>query len=144
MKIKNLTLAIIVIMAGTMATSCQSIQEKPKNEQDKIEEVMDNLKKAQKEALAEYKKFKQESQVKINENEKYIAEYKAKIATEKSEIKIKLEKRLMEIEQQNNILKNKLKDFNEEEIDKWKSFKTEFNNDIDYLGEAIKNFTINN
>jgi len=41
-------------------------------------------------------------------------------------------------------LKRKLNNYEEEGIDDWKKFKTEFSNDMEKLGKAFNDFTINN
>jgi hypothetical protein len=51
---------------------------------------------------------------------------------------------LAELEQKNNELKDKLMEFKEDETTKWKSFKNEFNRDMNDLGSSLKNFTIKN
>jgi hypothetical protein len=45
--------------------------------------------------------------------------------------------------QKNNNLKKELTEYNNEGSDKWTTFKIEFNRDMDELGKALKDFTIN-
>jgi nitrogen regulatory protein PII-like uncharacterized protein len=54
------------------------------------------------------------------------------------------QKMVNDLEQKNIVLKNKLADYKDEGPDKWTSFKTEFSHDMDALGKALKDFTLNN
>jgi uncharacterized protein involved in exopolysaccharide biosynthesis len=146
------TLFISLLMTGTILTSCQPSSKKVENAENKLEAAKDNvsdarqdLRKAKQDSITEYKEFKKESEVKISANEKSIAEFKAKIANEKKEDKAKYEKELAVLEQKNNDMKKKLKDYKKDERqDKWTSFKTEFNHDMDELGNALKDLTTDN
>lgn len=87
-------------------------------------------------------KFAVLSEEKINTLEKIIAEFKARIATEKKENIAKYEKTLVELEQKASDMKMKLKEYTEEGKDKWDAFKHKFNHDLDELVKALKNFTV--
>lgn len=80
----------------------------------------------------------------IGANEKSIAEFRTQITKEKKEIKATYEKSLAELEQKNDMLKEKLNDFKDDETDNWNSFKTEFSGDMNDLGTALKNFSVKN
>jgi hypothetical protein len=54
------------------------------------------------------------------------------------------QKKISELEQKNAKLKSDLADYKDESPDKWTSFKIEFNHDMNELGKAIKDFTVNN
>ena len=134
-------LAVTVFMAGAILTGCQSSAKKVENAQDKVIEANQELSQALKDSIQQ---FKTESELKINANEKSIAEFKAKIKNEKKDSKAAYEKKLTELEQKNSDLKKKLEEFNEESEDNWKTFKNEFNNDMNELGKALKDFTVKN
>ncbi len=51
---------------------------------------------------------------------------------------------MAELENKNSDLKKKLSDFKDDDKDKWISFKEEFNHDMDELGLAFKNLTVEN
>ena len=51
---------------------------------------------------------------------------------------------MAEFEQKNNDMKRKLEDYKEEGIEQWNSFKSEFKKDLDELGKALKNLTVDN
>jgi chromosome segregation ATPase len=109
-----------------------------------VTEAKSDLKEAQQESSAEYQKFKNESEEKIRAHEKSIAEFKARIAKEKTLIKNEYEMKIAVLEQKNSDLKKRLDEFKEEGKDKWAKFKVEFSHDLDELGKALKDFTTKN
>lgn len=148
--VKNtiLILAVTVFIAGEMFSGCHSSAEKAGNAREKVQDAKDKVVEANQELYQALKdsiqQFKNESEEKIIAYEKSIAEFKARIAEEKEENKAKYEKKLAELEQKNSDLKKKLEDFVEEGEDQWKSFKSEFNHDMEELGKALKSFTVEN
>jgi hypothetical protein len=74
--------------------------------------------------------------------EKIIEEFKAKIASEAKEDLSIYEKKLAALEQKASDMKKKLVEYKEEGKEQWDSFKLKFNNDLEELGKALKNFTV--
>ena len=134
-------LAVTVFMAGAILTGCQSSAKKVENAQDKVIEANQELSQALKDSIQQ---FKTESELKINANEKSIAEFKAKIKNEKKESKAVYEKKLAALEQKNSDLKKKLDEFKDDGKANWKTFKAEFSSDMNELGNALKDFTVKN
>ncbi len=130
---------VTVFITGTMFMSCQSSSEKVDQAKENVIEAEQELNQAIKDSIVQFRK---ESEQQISVYEQSIADLKAKIATEKKDVKATYEKSLAELQQKNELLKTKLNDFKDDEIDKWDSFKTEFNSDMNDLGTAIKNFTV--
>ena len=94
MKKTVFTLAITMLIGGTILTSCQSSAEKVENAENNLQEAKENvseakqdLKEARQDSITEYQKFRKEYEERIIANEKIIADFKAKIATEKKENK---------------------------------------------------------
>ena len=121
--------------------SCQSSAEKVDQAKENVVDAKQELNQAIKDSIVQFRK---ESAQQITAYEQSIADLKAKIATEKKDVKATYEKSLEELEQKNELLKTKLNDFKDEETDKWESFRDEFRKDMQDLGSAIKNFTVNN
>lgn len=148
MKNTLLMSAAIVMMAGTVLTSCQSSAKKVENAQENVQDAKDNVDVANQELnqvlIDSIQQFKMESDEKINNNEKKIAEFKARIAQEKKENRANYEKKLAELEQKNSDMKMKLAGYNEKSQEKWTAFKIEFNHDMDELGQAFKDLTVKN
>ena len=134
-------LAITTFIAGSVLTGCQSSADKLQDAKNKVAAANQELNQAVKDSVQQFKK---ESLEKISNYDKNIAELKAKIAPAKKESKAKYEKTLADLEQKNNDLKKKLEEFKEDQISNWKSFKNEFNHDMDELGQALKDFTVDN
>ncbi|MCB2196429.1 MAG: hypothetical protein KQH79_11265 [Bacteroidetes bacterium] len=136
---KIILVFVTVFISGTVFMNCQSSSEKVDQAKENVVEATNELNHAIRDSIVQFKKV---SEQKINDNEQKIAELKAKIATEKNEIKVISEKRLAELEQKNTDLQKKLSDFNEEQVENWDSFKEEFSGDMNDLGTALKNFVV--
>jgi len=149
-KISNLIFGLVSIaMVIVLFNGCKSPAED--NETTNTEDINENLveakeslDEAKKEYVLRYQAFKLESDNKIAENEKVIAELKAKAKMESNAAKRDFEKELTVLEQKNQSLKEKMSYYKDEGDDEWESFKMEFNQDMDSLGQALKNLTKNN
>jgi hypothetical protein len=148
MKKSILILGIIVFLAITLFAGCRTNAQKTEAAKDKIQEAKENVVSANQDLNRVINdsilQFKKESAEKISANEKMIADFKAKIKTEKKETKVKYEKKLAELEQKNNDLKKKLEEYNDEGQENWATFRNELNHDMDELGQAIKDLTVKN
>ena len=51
-------------------------------------------------------------------------------------------KRIKELEEKNKEIKLKVESYKNDANSDWKSFKEEYNHDMDELGQALKNFTV--
>ena len=88
----------------------------------------------------EYKIYRLEQEKKIAENDKLIKELKTKKNEVKKEKLINYENKIKELEKKNNELRKKIVvNYKDEGVNKWESFKKEFNHDIDELGQSLKN-----
>lgn len=146
MKKTILFLAVTGIIAGTSFTACQSTEQKTKIAEDKVQnaeikldQAQLNLYEAQQAAHAEYLEFKRVSDEKFVANQKSIAEFKARIASEKMENRAEYEMKLAELDQKNSDLKKKLDEFKAEGKDQWDIFKTQFRQDMENMSESFKN-----
>lgn len=87
----------------------------------------------------DYKKYRTEQEQKIRENEKIIAELKTKKNQVKKEKLTNYENKINELEKKNNELRKKiLVNYKDQGVNKWDSFKKEFNHDMDELGQSLK------
>lgn len=152
MKKTILTMTVVALMTITASISYgQTADKKTEKARENVQEAKkevvkakQDLKEAQMDSVKEYNLFKQESNVKIKHNEKRIAELKLKYSKLNSEEKVEYQKKLAELEQKNTELNGKLNSYKIHEDKKWKSFKSEFNHDMNELGKALKDFTIKN
>jgi hypothetical protein len=148
-----ITLAITsMLVAGSVFTSCKSPAQKEDAAQAKVEDAQQDLNAAQDKADAatlkvataeEWKIFKTESEIKIRDNEIRIAELKAKMKKPGKVFDSMYEKRIDALEQQNRDLRLRMETYEKSQSD-WETFKAEFNHDMDELGKALKDLTVDN
>jgi len=139
MKIQYLILTVMVIVAISVLTGYKINREKKLGYADANSNRTNQvLKNTQTGFEKDWKQFKVDANLKINANEKSIAELKVKIKKEGKISKAKYKKEVAVLEQKNVELKNKLVEYKYEGKDKWEEFKLGFNNDMDALGNSIK------
>ena len=136
--------AVLMFIVGTILSACNSSTEKVENEKNNITEAKQDLNQAQEEYNDDVQEFKKETNDKIAGNEKTIAELNTRIAKEKKGAKADYKNKIANLEQRNADMKKKMDEYKEEGKDKWKSFKVEFNNEMDDLGKSIKDLMTSN
>ena len=148
MRNKISTFTFVLFLAGILLTSCQSPSDKMKNAHENVLDAKMQVTEAQQElnqALQDsIQQFKKKTNLVISANEKTIAAFKLKIEKANKSTKAKYEKAVAELEQKNSELKMKLEEYNEEETSKWQEFKLEFKSDMNKLGKAISDLTVDN
>jgi hypothetical protein len=152
MKTSILNLAIVTLVIGTIAISCKSNTEKEQAAQENVDsakvavaEAEEDLAEAKRAATdAEWKAFKDSTNAKIEENNAEIAKLKLKIKNTGKDIDKAYQKNIDTIEQKNKNLKIKIDSYKNDVNSDWKSFKREFNHDMDEFGKSLKDFTVNN
>ena len=131
------TLILSMLLSASMATfftSCASKSEKVEAAKENLQDAKEELNVAQKELNAEYPTFKIETEAKIAKNRLVINDIKATNSKTIDEARIKA---INEIEKQNEMLVQKLNNYENEGSD-WEAFKREFNHDMDGIGHALK------
>lgn len=153
-KIKKIffSIAFLTFMAGLLFVGCKPETKEEKESQENVHEAEQNLQEA-KDSLAVAKKnantkewlaFKNDTDSIINQNEIRIAELKAKMKKTGKTIDAKYEKNIDLLEQKNSDIKIKIDTYKDNTSSDWQSFKREFNHDMDEIGKALKDLTINN
>ncbi len=144
-----LTTALITII---IFTGCQSLAQKEKDAQAKVQEAKQDLIKAQnnlkiddikKAGREEWKQFRSDAEMKIKKTEMRMAELKLRMKKQDASFNAVFEKRMDELELKNKELKTRIGNYENKQND-WYSFKLEFNHDMDVLAEALKDITGNN
>jgi outer membrane murein-binding lipoprotein Lpp len=152
MKKTLFTLAITTFMAGTILTGCQNSSKKEEVALDNLEDARENLDEA-KEELSDIRKvateeewnaFKASTNATIAENEMRIAEMKASMKKTGKSIDDEYAQKIDILEQKNNDIKAKIETYKNDASSDWESFKQEYNRDMDELGQALKNLTVDN
>lgn len=136
------TITASVLLSGAIFTSCNTAAEKVDNAEEKSIKADEDFNIAKEEYLADIENFKIETSSKIEANNQLIADFKTKIASAKEDAKAYYQEQIAVLEQKNIAMKQKLDAYEESGKDNWESFKTEFNKDMNDLGEAFKNFTV--
>lgn len=90
----------------------------------------------------DYMKFKKETDAKIADNNKRIAELRTKKAKTSSDMKDEMyESRIAALEERNKNLEKKVADYKaQNDHSNWEAFKKEMNHDFTELGHSIKDF----
>lgn len=111
--------------------------QKVENAQEDLNTAEQNLQKAVLDSTNEYDRYKMASEAKLKENDLKIAQLKANLKSDKAEIRTKYENELVALENKNAKLKTSIADYKETDKNKWEKFKTNFNHDLDELGQSI-------
>lgn len=137
----DLTLAIGTTLIISSCNPSTNSVDTAKQDLIKAEE---SLKIANAEYEAELNNFKSETMKKLEANNQSIADFKARIESQKLEAKEDYIKKVSELEQRNTDLKKKMDDYKADAKENWHSFKSEFNRDMEDLGKSLKNFAVEN
>jgi hypothetical protein len=152
MKKSIFTLAIAAFAIGSIVTSCKPNTEKEQAAQDNVDsakvavtEAEEDLDDAKRVATAEeWQAFKDSTNAKIEENNAEIAKLKLKIKKTGKDMDKAYQRNIDTMEQKNKDLKIKMDSYKNDVNNDWKSFKREFNHDMDELGKSLKDFTVDN
>ncbi|MFO7673490.1 MAG: hypothetical protein R6V74_07275 [Lutibacter sp.] len=136
------TITTSIMLTGAIFTSCNTAAEKVDKAEDKSIKADEDFNSAKEEYLADIENFKKETNAKIDANNQLIADFKVKIASSKKDAQVYYQEQIAILEQKNIAMKQKMDTYQETGKDNWETFKTEFNKDMNDLGEAFKNFTV--
>ena len=139
-----LKLTAILFATSLVVTSCNSPAEKVEDAKEKVMDANEDLTKANEAYLADVESYRTETSEKINSNSQSIIEFNNRIDGEKNEAKADYKKRIAELETKNSDMKKRMEDYKADSKENWESFKAEFNHDMDALGNALKDLTVNN
>jgi outer membrane murein-binding lipoprotein Lpp len=139
MKNKYVSLAIIMLIAGSVLTGCdKSPEQKVDDAASTVKQANQDLNDAQAQYEKEWQQFKNDAETKISNNEKRLGEFKAEMKKTSANFKAKYENKVLTLEQKNIELKKKLNDYKYDGKDKWIEFKVGFNDDMDSVESALK------
>ena len=144
MKKSILKLTAILFTTSTLITSCNTSAEKVEHAQDHVSEANEDLNKANEAYLADVETYRTVTADKINANNKSIIDFNTRIENKKNEAKADYKKKVAELDAKNSDMKKRMEDYKADNKENWESFKTEFNHDMDELGKAFNDLTVNN
>ncbi len=153
MKRTTFILPVAISLAiAAFGISCQSSAQKEKAAQKEVQDAKEDLREVQGDANAlaqkvataeEWKAFRIDSEEKIRNNETRIAELRVKMKKPGVVFDELYGKKIDLLQEQNRALTAKL-DAYEKSQSNWETFKAEFNHDMEELGKALKDLTVDN
>jgi hypothetical protein len=152
MKKSILVLAVATFIAGNVFTSCKSNSEKEEDAVENVQDAKENLEDVTEDinndAITkandeEWQTYKAEANKTIAENEARIIALKNAKNKAGTTFDATYKKNIETLEDRNAALKSKIEDYENNQTD-WSSFKREFDSDMNELGEALKDLTVNN
>lgn len=134
------TLFVYALIVGACSSPTKNVEDAKTD----VVEANKELDDAQAEYMADMAKYKTETAEKIAANELIIKDFNARIASQKKDAQVEYKQKVASLEQKNTDMKKKMDDYKLDGKENWEKFKTEFNHDMDELGEAFKDFTVKN
>jgi uncharacterized protein YPO0396 len=134
---------LFLIMAmGVVA--CSSPSEKVRNAETDVVKAKKALEEANSEYLKDVANHRQLAAARIEENKRIIADFERRIGEDKSAARLEYQKKIKEINARNSDLQKRMDEYKSDSKDSWVKFKSEFNEDMDDLGDALNNFFTKN
>lgn len=143
MKIKRILPVVAVLLSLSILPSCESSSDKASASKDKVVEAKSQLAEANEIYRKDLEKYRNEVQIRIDENDRLIVDLKKEAALTKGKLKTSYEKTIADLENRNAMLKKQMKEFNEDKDTNWEKFKSDFNSEMDDLGKAMNDFAKN-
>lgn len=152
MKKSILIFAVAIFSAATLFVSCKpstkeeiEAKENVQEAEADVQEAKEDLSEARRQANAdEWQSFKDDMNVVIDKNDARIAELKLEMKKTGKEADADYKRKVEALNEKNAELKEKMKTYKNDANSDWQSFKREFNHDMDELGNAFKDLTVNN
>lgn len=142
---KSISTYMLCLGLSTLTlVSCNNSSDKVKNAEAAVTKADSNLIDANQEYLTEVENYKKETTEKIAANDKSIAEFKARVAQEKKSARADYLAKVETLEKKNSDLKKRMDDYKAQSKEQWEGVKTEFNHDMDEIGNAFKDLTVKN
>lgn len=145
MKAIIFALAAAAFIGGVSFSGCQTEAQREEAAQDRLDasQVVEDAKAVKVANTKEWQEFKSEFEAKIQDNEIRIFELKEKMKKSGKAMDEVFAQRIETLEQKNKDLRIRIANFDQSQTD-WESFKREFNHDMDELGKALKDLTVDN
>jgi DNA anti-recombination protein RmuC len=137
MKPSNRIILIFAVVFVSVFTSCKDSTEKVANAESDVAEAQEKLKEAESDYLIDVEKYKEQTAAKIDANNKSISDFNERIAKEKKAVKAEYKEKIAQLESKNTDMKKKIDEYKLEGKEKWSTFKTDFDKEMDELGKSI-------
>lgn len=152
--LKNTLIVFTGITALTIASCKSNTEEKKDNLQEATEQATtanedletakEELSAARMDSINTYEKYRAEVNARLIENDRQIAEIRAKIKTQKAIIQTQMNKDLDVLMKKNEDFKIEIKKQKDGAYSAWEGFKDGFNSNLDNLGKSISELAKNN
>ena len=133
-----------ILLAAALLSSCNTPAQKVENAQEAVIDAKQDLKQAREAYTLDIENYRKETAERIAANNRTIAAFNERIASQKKEAKEDYRKTIAELEQKNTDMKKRMEEYKEDGRENWDVFKAEFNRDMEKLGQAFKAFTVRN
>ena len=151
MKNAIIVFTVAALLAGGISSCGQSTAEKSVVTKERESQDAQNKRKedaaiAEQNAVdaKEWQAFRAETENRIKANDNYVAELKAKAKATGRDMDASLTKNMNALEQKNKDLRARMESYGDKGLSDWGNFKREFNHDMDELGKALKDLTVDN
>jgi len=152
---KNTIFLFIVttFLTGTILTGCQTSTEKVDDAKSNVTEANQDLREVKAEANADaqkaadesaWKAYKVEAETKIDANDALIADAKDRMKKTGKTMDKLYNQQIEALEKRNKDLRERINVYNSNTQSDWESFKREFDHDMNEIGAALKDLTVNN
>jgi exonuclease VII large subunit len=143
---------VAIFSMATLFVACkpatkdeQEAQENVQEAKQDVEEAKEDLSEAKRQANAEeWQSFKDEVNTVIEKNDAKIAELKQEIKKTGKAADAEYNKKIDALKEKNENLKLKIESYKNDADSDWQAFKREFNHDMDELGSAFNDLTVDN
>lgn len=147
MKNKFLVLSASAFIAGAILTGCNSPTEKVQKAEEQVDQANKELEQAKKD-LEEYRadsaRYMEIAARQIAANQQRIAQLREELSKPGKKAQETISEQIDELEKRNNEIREKVAAYRYVRKEQWESFKKELDHDINELGDALRDFTIDN
>ncbi|REH00501.1 sll1863 family stress response protein [Flavobacterium aquicola] len=149
---KIISILLISAFSTALFVSCKPSTKEEEAAQENVEEAKENVQQA-KEDLAvakeeanaeEWESFKKNVDTIIEKNDAKIEVLQQNIKKSGKKASAEYQKKVDALQEKNEELKVKIKTYKNDAHSDWQSFKREFNHDMDEIGNAFKDLTVDN
>jgi len=138
MKTIKISIAAIAFAAGVALSSCED------NQQRKIENAREDVMDAQVDLEKEKQELRDTYDEAFRENERTIGDLRTRVRDADEKDRDRYTVQIDELETRNRDMRTRLNDYSDNTRAGWDNFKREFNRDMDELGQALRNITVDN
>jgi septal ring factor EnvC (AmiA/AmiB activator) len=135
------TIPFVFFTAIITIISCNTPEQKVEKAEKNVIDANKKLEIANANYINDITIYRTETGKRIKENTKSIADFNARIASQKQDAKNKYEKEIKALSQKNTDLQKRLQDYNADGDAKWQIFKNEFNAEMNDLSNSIRTFS---